>query len=188
IDIENIARRIRQPRREDTGTSTAAIILDASLEVRGPIIHATLIILVSIVPVFLLGGLTGSFFGPLAFSYGLAILASLVVALTVTPALALILLARTPIERHESPVVRRLQRGYTAALGRIIPRPIASYAVVVVVMAIGAMVLPFLGQDLFPTFKERDFLMHWVARPGTSQDEMIRITKQVSRELRTIPG
>jgi CzcA family heavy metal efflux pump len=188
IDIENIVRRIRQHRQEGTGKPVAAIILDASLEVRGPIIHATLIILVSIIPVFLLGGLTGAFFGPLAFSYGLAILASLLVALTVTPALALILLARAPIERRGSPVVRWLQRGYTGVLARIVPRPIMAYLTLLVVMAAGTMVLPFLGQDLFPTFKERDFLMHWVARPGTSQQEMIRITKEVSRELRNIPG
>ncbi|WP_460493044.1 efflux RND transporter permease subunit [Dactylosporangium cerinum] len=188
IDIENIVRRIRQHRREGSDRSTAAIILDASLEVRGPIIHATLIILVSIIPIFLLGGLTGAFFGPLAFSYGLAILASMLIALTVTPALALILLARTPIERHDSPVVRWLQRGYRAALARIIPRPVAAYATVLVVMATGTVVLPFLGQSLFPAFQERDFLMHWVARPGTSQQEMIRITKEVSRELRAIPG
>src|SRR5262249_12072776 len=92
------------------------------------------------------------------------------------------------LERRESPVVRRLQRGYTGVLARIVPRPVAAYATAVVVMAAGTMVLPYLGQSLFPAFKERDFLMHWVARPGTSQQEMIRITKQVSRELRAIPG
>ncbi len=188
IDIENIVRRIRQHRRAGSTRSTAAIILDASVEVRGPIVQATLIILVSTVPIFLLSGLTGAFFRPMALAYGLAILASLLVALTVIPALALLLLARAPIERRDSPLVRWLQRGYTAILARIIPRPGAAYATVAVVTAAGILVVPLLGQNLFPAFKERDFLMHWVVQPGTSREESVRITTQVSKELRAIPG
>jgi CzcA family heavy metal efflux pump len=188
IDIENIVRRLRQHRREGSTRSTARIVLDASLEVRGPIIHATLIIIMSTVPILFLGGLTGSFFRPLAYAYGLAILASLLVALTVTPALALILLSRSKLERRESPVVRLLQRGYTALLGRIVARPRSAYATAGVVVIAGALVVPLLGQELFPKFKERDFLMHWLGRPGVSHAEMIRITQQASDELRKIPG
>ncbi|HSV66533.1 MAG TPA: efflux RND transporter permease subunit [Mycobacteriales bacterium] len=188
IDIENIVRRLRQHRREGSTKSTARIVLDASLEVRGPIIHATLIIVISTVPILLLGGLTGSFFRPLAFSYALAILASMLVALTVTPALALILLSRSQLERRESPLVRWLQRGYTGLLGRIVSRPSRAYVTVIVVVLAGVVALPLLGQSLFPKFKERDFLMHWVSRPGTSHAEMVRITQQASNELRAIPG
>ena len=188
IDVENIVRRIRQHRLAGSTKSTAAIVLDASVEVRGPIVQATMIILVSTVPIFLLTGLTGSFFRPMAFSYGLAVLASLLVALTVIPALALMLLAKSPIERRESPLVRWLQRGYTAVLARIIPRPAVAYATVVLVLAGGVMVVPMLGQNLFPAFKERDFLMHWVTQPGTSREESVRITEQASKELRAIPG
>ncbi|WP_433272429.1 efflux RND transporter permease subunit [Actinosynnema sp. CS-041913] len=188
IDIENIVRRIRQHRREGSDKSTAKIVLEASLEVRGPIVHATLIILVSIVPVFMLSGLTGSFFRPLAFAYGLSILASLVVALTVIPALALMLLAKAPIERHHSPLITWLQRGYAALLARIIPRPGVAYSTVAVVVVAGIAALPLLGNNLLPSFKERDFLMHWVAQPGASREEMVRITQQVSKELRAIPG
>ncbi|SIM49210.1 efflux RND transporter permease subunit [Micromonospora cremea] len=188
IDVENIVRRIREHRRAGSTKSTAAIVLDASVEVRGPIVQATMIILVSTVPIFLLTGLTGSFFRPMAFSYGLAVLASLLVALTVIPALALMLLARSPIERRESPLVRWLQRGYTALLARIIPRPAVAYASVALALAAGVMVVPMLGQNLFPAFKERDFLMHWVTQPGTSREESVRITEQVSKELRAIPG
>ncbi|SFR27849.1 heavy metal efflux pump, CzcA family [Lentzea waywayandensis] len=188
IDIENIVRRIRQHRREGSARSTASIILEASIEVRGPIVHATLIILASTAPVFLLSGLTGAFFRPLAFAYGLSILASLLVALTVIPALALIMLRNAPIEHRESPLVRWLQRGYTALLTRIVPRPGVAYSSVAVVMVAGIAIVPFLGQNLFPAFKERDFLMHWVAQPGTSREEMVRITQQASKELRAIPG
>ncbi len=188
IDVENIVRRIRQHRLEGSTRSTASIVLEASIEVRGPIVQATMIILVSTAPIFLLGGLTGSFFRPMALAYGLAILASLLVALTVIPALALILLAKAPIERRESPLVRWLQRGYTAALARIVPRPKVAYATVALVMAGGVLLLPLLGQSLFPAFKERDFLMHWVVQPGTSREESVRITVQASKELRAIPG
>jgi len=188
IDVENIVRRLRQHRQEGGDRSTAAIILDASLEVRGPIIYATLIIVVAAAPIFFLQGLTGSFFRPLAFSYTLATLASLLVALTVTPALALILLHKAPLHRHESPVVRWLKRGYAAVLSRIIRRPSRAYATAGVLAVAGVAVLPVLGQSLLPSFKERDFLMHWVTEPSTSHPEMLRITTAASKELRDIPG
>jgi len=188
VDIENILRRLRQYRREGTDKSTASIVLESSLEVRGPIIYATLIIVVAAVPVYFLQGLTGAFFRPLALSYALAVLASLVVALTVTPALALLLLRGAPLERRGSPLVGWLQRGYTAALSRVVQRPVWVYATVAVVVAAGIAVVPSLGESLFPTFKERDFLMHWVTAPGTSHPEEVRIVERGSRELRSIPG
>jgi len=188
VDIENIVRRLRQYRREGTDKSTASIVLESSLEVRGPIIYATLIIVVAAVPVYFLQGLTGAFFRPLALSYALAVLASLVVALTVTPALALLLLRGAPLERRGSPLVGWLQRGYTAALSRVVQRPVWVYATVAVVVAAGIAVVPSLGESLFPTFKERDFLMHWVTAPGTSHPEEVRIVERGSRELRSIPG
>ncbi len=188
IDVENIVRRLRQHRRERSGKSTAAVILEASLEVRGPIIYATLIIVASALPVFFLSGLTGAFFKPLALSYTLATLASLVVALTVTPALTLIMLRNAVIERRESALVRRLQRGYEAFLARVVSRPRRAYATVGVVFLAGVATLPLLGQSLLPSFKERDFLMHWVTDPSASHPEETRITIQSSKELRAIPG
>jgi Cu/Ag efflux pump CusA len=164
------------------------VILQASLEVRSPIVYATLIIVAAAVPVFLLQGLTGAFFRPLVLSYTLAIVASMVVALTVTPALTLILLRNTPIERRESPLVRVLQRGYVALLARVVRRPRWTYAAVLAVTGLGIAVAPTLGQSLFPHFKEPDFLIHWVTQPGTSDAEMERTTTEVSRALREIPG
>ena len=188
IDVENIVRRLRQHRLSGGQGSTASVILNASLEVRGPIVYATMIIVAAAVPIFLLQGLTGAFFRPLAMSYTLAIVASLLVALTVTPALALILLGKSMIERRQSPVVGVLQRGYTAALSRIVVRPRRAYAIFALVTVVGIVLTPLLGQSLFPGFKERDFLIHWVSQPGTSADEMRRTTLAVSKELREIPG
>ncbi len=188
IDIENIVRRLRQHRREGGTESTASVVLRASLEVRGPIVYATLIIGAATVPIFFLDGLTGSFFKPLALSYTLAVAASMVVALTITPALALILLRKAPLRQTEPPLVRWLQRGYQALLSRIIRKPVRAYLAAGLIAIIGAIAIPQLGQSLLPSFKERDFLMHWVAQPGASHEEMVRISEQASRELRAIPG
>lgn len=188
IDIENVVRRLRQHRREGSTKSLARIILEASLEVRGAIVYATLIEVFAIVPVFFLKGLSGAFFKPLALSYALALLASMVVALTVTPAMALILLRNAPLESRQSPVVPWLQRGYEAILSRIVRTPRSAYLTVGVISLAGVAVVPQLGQSLLPSFKERDFLMHWLTKPGTSWPEMNRITIQASKELRSLPG
>jgi len=195
IDVENILRRLRQRRREAAGRQqafpaleTARIILEASLEVRSAIIYAVLIDVAVLVPVFFLGGVSGSFFQPLALSYALALLASMVVALTVTPALCLLLLRNVALERRESPLLRWLQRGYNALLGRIIRTPYSAFATVCVIVLLGLAVLPFFGESLFPTFKERDFLIHWVTKPGTTGDEEVRISTQLSGELLSIQG
>ena len=188
IDVENIVRRLRQRRREGSKQTTAQVILEASLEVRAPIIHATLIIIATTVPIFMLQGLTGSFFRPLGTAYALAILASMVVALTVTPALALIMLAKAPLERRDSTLMAWLQARYVSLLAPIIQRPKMAYVTVGVFVLAGVLASQFLGQGLFPAFKERDFLMHWVARPGTSHPEMQRIVKAGAKELMAIPG
>ena len=188
IDIENVVRRLRQHRREGSGKSLVSIILDASLEVRGAIVSATMIEVLAVLPVFLLEGLSGAFFKPLALSYGLALGVSMIVALTVTPALALIFLSNAPLAERESPVVRWLQRGYEAVLSRVVRTPAPAYATIGVLVLTGLVVWPRLGQELLPDFKERDFLMHWVGRPGTSHPEMNRIVTQASKELRAIPG
>ncbi|HEY4027350.1 MAG TPA: efflux RND transporter permease subunit [Candidatus Dormibacteraeota bacterium] len=188
IGVENILRRLRQHRLEGSDRSTAAIIYDASLEVRSPIVYATLIIIVAAVPVFLLQGLTGAFFRPLAVSYALAILASMVVALTFTPALALILLWKAPVERRHSPLTSWLQRGYTAFMSRIIERPRGVYASFTGLALIALLTVPHLGASLFPTFREPDFLVHFTTVPGTSEPEEQRMIMQLDRELLAIPG
>jgi len=188
IDVENIVRRLRQHRLEGSKESTARIILGASLEVRPAIWHATLIAAAALIPVFFLEGLSGAFFKPLAGAYVLSLLASMAVALTVTAALALILLKDVPLERHKSPVVSWCQRWYDAALSRTLKRPVIAYVALGAVAVAGIVIAPQLGQSLLPSFKERDFLMHWVTKPGTSHPEMNRITIAASKELRAIPG
>jgi CzcA family heavy metal efflux pump len=189
IDIENVVRRLREARKSGSSKSTARIILEASLEVRSAIVYATLLEVVAIVPIFLLSGLSGAFFRPLAITYSLALLASMVVALTVTPALSLIFFRKASSLRHrESPLVPPLKRAYEWILSRIVYRPRRAYATVGLTAMLGVAVLPLLGQSLLPSFKERDFLMHWLTKPDTSHTEQVRITKRVNHELLSIPG
>src|SRR5512143_1947291 len=188
IDVENIVRRLRQARKEGARRSTASIVLEASLEVRQAIIHATLIDAVVLIPIFFIGGVSGAFFQPLAIAYGLAVLASMFVALTVTPSLCLLLLSDVPIEHREQPVVLWLQRHYDRILAPIIRRPLPVFITTGAIMLIGILIVPRLGESLFPHFKERDFLIHWITKPGSSVTEERRVVTRISKELRTIPG
>lgn len=188
IDVENIVRRLRHHRASGGTESTARVVVNASLEVRGPIVYATLIIVAATVPIFFLDGLTGAFFRPLATSYTLAVMASMLVALTVTPAMAYIFLRNAKLEDRDPPVVRVLKRWYGAALRPIVKRPLPGYLTVAALGVVGIIAAPLLGQSLLPSFKERDFLMHWVTQPGTSNAEEVRVSQLACRELMTIPG
>ncbi len=187
IDVENIARRLGLNRLSANPRPLFSVVLDASLEVRSAVVLASLIVALVFVPVFFLPGLAGSFFRPLALAYVLAILASTLVALTLTPALALLLLPRS-LDRARSPLSRMLQKRYRTLLPRIISKPGRAMAFLLGVFAVTALSLPWLGEEFLPNFQETDFLMHWVEKPGTSLEAMRRITQRVSRELRAIPG
>ena len=188
VDTENIVRRLRQHRRAPDGRSTPKVIFDASLEVRGAVVYASMIEALALLPVFFLTGLTGAFFRPLAMSYALAVIVSMLVALITTPALGLILLRNAPLDRRESPLVGWLQRGYERMLTRVVRAPTMAYASVGLIVLLGVGITPRLGQELLPDFKERDFLMHWVAKPDASQPEMVRISTAAADELQAIPG
>jgi CzcA family heavy metal efflux pump len=187
IDVENVTRRLRQHREQGGSGSVASVVLKASLEVRSAITYATLIILVAVVPVFLLSGLSGSFFKPLVLAYGLAVLVSMLVALTITPALCFVLLRNAPLKR-QSPLLGALKRGYLAILSRVVRTPRPALVLAATLMLVGVLIAPTLGSSLFPTFKERDFLLHWINKPSTSQPEQERIVTRGCNDLRKVPG
>ncbi len=188
IDVENIVRRLRQAHAEGSQASTFRIVLDSSVEVRSAITYATVINVVAVVPVFFLEGLTGSFFQPLVLAYALAVLISMLVALTVTPALCLMMLSRGGFARREAPLLRVLKRGYGAVLARVLRRPNPATLTAAALIAAGLLIFPTLESSLLPNFKERDFLMHWLTQPGTSVTEETRISVRACRDLREIPG
>jgi Cu/Ag efflux pump CusA len=164
-------RRRRQEVADDDGSSRT---VEAALESRGPMLYATLILLLAVVPVFLMEGVSGAFFGPLAQSFALGLVAAMVVALTVTPALAWLLLRHGSLERRASPLIDGLQQGYEAMLSRTVAAPRGALLGAVALMTIGLAVWPWLGRSLLPAFKERHLRIDWAGAPGTSHPAMAR--------------
>ena len=189
IDVENIERRLALNAALERPRSAFAVVLEASLEVRSAVVYATLVVVLVFLPVYFLGGLSGAFFRPLAIAYVLAVGASLLVALTITPALSLVLLPGAMHRRHDrGPCSRFLQDAYTPILRSVVARPRIAGAAFVACLAGSLALVPFLGEAFLPDFHETDFLMHWIGKPGTSVAEMDRITERVAKELRAIPG
>ncbi|MCA9026209.1 MAG: efflux RND transporter permease subunit [Planctomycetaceae bacterium] len=188
IDVENILRRLRLNQESPSPKSAYRVVLDASLEVRSAVVYASVIVVLTLLPVFFLEGLAGSFFRPLAASYVLAIAASLMVALTVTPAMCLMLLPRAAREHRDAPLTRVLKRCYGWVLPSMLRHPWGVLTAVLLMFAGAIVSVPLLGEELLPKFKETDFLMHWVEKPGIGIDAMNRITIRASKELRSIEG
>lgn len=188
VDVENIARRLRRHRQEGSDKPARAIILDAALEMRSPVAFATLILLLAVLPIFFLQDLAGAFFRPLVVTYVLAILASLAVALLVTPVLSMLLMGDPARERRVAPFIPGLQRAYRGLLARSVGAPSWALLIAGVIILAGLAVLPFLERSLLPSFKQTDLLIQWESVPGTSRLEMDRIAAQASRELRSIAG
>ncbi|MEQ9379942.1 MAG: efflux RND transporter permease subunit, partial [Pirellulales bacterium] len=188
IDVENIVRRLRLNRALEIPRPALRVVMEASLEVRSAVVYGTFTVMLVILPVFFLEGLARAFFRPLAMAYVFAIFASLLVAISVTPALSLLLLPGASDLRTEPPLTRMLKRPYRAFLPAVLHRPRLSLATAVVAGLAILATVPFLGQEFLPKFQEYDFLMHWVEKPGTSIEAMDRITVRASRELRAIDG
>ncbi|MCF6198615.1 MAG: efflux RND transporter permease subunit [Hyphomicrobiaceae bacterium] len=190
IDIENIMRRLRENRElaANQQKSTGKIILDASMEVRRPIVYATIIILLSVMPVFNLHGVSKAFFSPLVYSYSLALLASMVVALTITPALAYILLRKGPLRTKEAPLVSVLKRSYMPLLKGSMRYPVPTILITAFVAAMGILTWPMLSHTLMPGFKEPDILVKWLTKPGTSRVAAYRTARRACAEFMTIPN
>jgi Cu/Ag efflux pump CusA len=188
IDVENAMHRLRQPRPDGDTKTPAAIVTDALLEMRSSVMFATLIILLAVLPALFLPYLAGVFFQPVMVSLVLALIASILVALIVTPALCLALLGATQPGRGEPPPVRGLQRAYRAVLGQTVRAPFLAVAVAGLIILAGIAVVPMLGWSPLPSFKQTDLLVQWQGAPGTSLPAMNRIAAQVSAELRSIPG
>jgi CzcA family heavy metal efflux pump len=187
IDVENIIRRLRENRQRPDPVGVGRVIVDASYEVRGAVVYATFAVLLVFVPILLLPGLSGALFGPLGISYILATLASLVVALTVVPALAMALLSgRT--QQEPSPLVRWLHKHYETLLARISPRPRAVMTVAAAFTAIGCATLPLFESTFLPNLKESHFIVHMSAVPGTSLGESLATGKRVANALLRIPS
>lgn len=182
IDVENIVRRLRENARLGYPRPAFDVVLDASLEVRSAVVYATFIVAVVFVPVLMMSGFQGRFFAPLGSAFILAVGASLLVALTITPALCLALLPKASMG-GESRWVEWMKRLYGRGLLRVHRRP-AGVVVSSLVLLTGAMAcIPFFGGELLPEFREGHFVAGVSMIPGTSLPEMLRVGKKISAEL-----
>jgi len=175
-------------RRKGSDDAHSALV-EAGLAVRGPLVFATLVIAATAAPLLLLGGGTGAFYRELATAYLIAVVVAMAVALTVTPALSALLLSGAAAEQDEPLLVRRVRRGYEAALARGVKRPAAAYTALGIAIVAGLTALPATASTtLIPAMTDRHLLIDWSAAPGTSHPEMMRVTTNAVDELRAIPG
>jgi len=189
IDVDNIRRRLRERRAAGGSQPVAATLAGAMAEMRGAAILAALIVFVSILPVLFLSGPSGEFFPPMVLAYIAAISAAMLVSLTVTPALAVFLLANGNVSEREPALISRLKSRYGVALQRTIETPGLALLAFAAVVVVGAVAATQLSQpSLLPDFKQRDLLINWDAAPGTSQPEMSRIVSAAAAELETLEG
>ncbi|GJD51640.1 Cobalt-zinc-cadmium resistance protein CzcA [Methylobacterium crusticola] len=196
IGVENVVRRLRENRRRGGKRPGAAVVRDAVLEVRVSVAYATVAVLLVFLPVLALSGVAGRLFGPLALAYILAVLASLAVALLVTPALAVLLLAgreggsRTgpPTSLEDPPLMRWSRAAYERGLRGIDRAPRLVAAAALALSLAGAAALPFFGSTFLPDLKEGHLILHMAAAPGTSLRESLRLGRHLSEGLRAIPG
>ena len=182
IDVENITRRLRENAALSAPRPALRVILDASLEVRSAVVYATFVVALVFLPVLMMTGLQGKFFAPLGHAFILATMASLLVALTVTPALCLLMLnSRLP---HREPFwVRWMKQLHLAALGFICARPKQSVIAVFLLFLASLVTLPFFKAALLPEFREGHFVAQLKLAPGASLPEMMRIGNEASRLL-----
>ncbi len=188
IDTENIFRRLRENREAANPRPLHDVVLDASVEVRNSVVHATFIVALVFVPLLTLSGIAGKLFAPLGQAYILAILASLGVALTLTPALCYLLLARSDLRQLDPPAVAWIKPRYVSLLRRVERFPGRIIAAVFAVIALGIATLPLFSGEFIPSLREGHYIVHMSAVPGTAESESLRIGSRVSEQLLAIDG
>lgn len=189
VDADRIARHFALERQQDSRRSALAIITQASVEVRGPMLYATAIVLVAVLPVLFMQGPGAAFFGPLIWAYILAVLASLLVALTLTPALGLMLLGRGgAVERLESPLIAGLQARFAGLLSGAMRTSWPTIGLAVAGVLAGALAWSTAEREWIPSFRETDVVIEWRGTPGASLPAMNRVTAAVMKDLLAIKG
>ena len=185
IDTENIFRRMRTAQPDQ---DLAEVAHAASLEVRGSVVYATFIVALVFVPLLTLGGVGGRLFAPLGLAYILAVLASLVVAVTVTPALCVSLLRNAREAPPVAPVFRWLNPAYAAAVAAFARRPVLALAISAVCALFVVSAMGTFGARFLPELREGHFIVHTTGLPGTSLDESIRAGSRLTGRFLEIDG
>ena len=188
IDVENIFRRLRQNKLKTKPLPIYQVVFNSSMEVRKSVVFATIIIVLVFLPLLSLSGVAGKLFGPLGIAYITSIIASLFVALTVTPALCYLMLGHSNIESEDSPVISFIKKYYEKTLRVIEKKSKGIIFISLILISIGISFLPFFKTQFIPPLHEGHFIMHMTAYPGTSEKESIRIGNLVTEKLSQIDG
>lgn len=184
IDVENILRRLRSAGRR---LDIHELFISASLEVRRPVFYATAAVAVAFLPILMMSGLQGSFFRPLSIAFLLAVGLSLLVAMSATPALCTLVMARHE-PKPEAPLLQWLKERQRHALAWLDERPRSLLAILIVSGIAGVVCLPLLGGRLLPDFRENYLIAHALLRPGVSIAESARVGERICRDLLRIEG
>jgi len=187
IDVENILRRLRENQRLGQPRSAFTVVLDATVEVQAVVVYATLGLVLVFIPVLTMSGLAGRLFTPLGLTYVYAILASLVVAVTVTPALCLVLLGNRELKDQDTFLVRWLKARYRELLEEVNRHPRGVIGGVAFLLVVGLALLPFFGGGFLPEFTEGHFVVHMNLAPGAALPQSIALGTRVARELLKLP-
>lgn len=185
---DHVLNRLRQSREARSPGGLSEVVREASAEIRRPLVYATLVLLLVIVPVAVLGGRPGAFFAPLVLAYALAVGAAMLVALTVTPALTVLVLAKWQPTGSGSAPTQRLRGRYSSVLERFSGKLRAPLLGAGTCALVGLAVLPFLGMSLLPNFQDRNVLVRLEGQPGVSNPQMTETTTGLSGALQALPG
>ncbi len=188
IDAENIFRRLREAQRPLTALDVFRIVREASVEVRSAVVYATFVVALVFLPVMALSGVQGRLFAPLAWSYILAIMASLVVALTLTPAMCYAMLPKVLDTVREPQFVVRMKAAYGRLVGRLAGHVGWILAAVTMLCLGAAALVPLMGGEFLPEMREGHFIVHMNLLPGSSLAESVRVGRIVTGELTKDPG
>jgi len=189
VDTKNIVQKFKQAQEKESDKTTGTIIYEAMIESRSPIIYATLIMVLVVVPIMFLDGISGAFWQPVAITYILALIASFVVALTVTPALSLLLLSKSPPKTTDSVIIKLLQSTYNIFFGWVAREPRMGFTFVLIILVAVIVSIAFLRQEsLLPDFKETDLVVQMEGSSVVSLPAMKRVTTLITHELQAVPG
>ena len=188
VDVENVFRRLRENRELAHPRAALVVIREASSEVRNSIVYATILVVLVFVPLFALSGIEGRLFRPLGIAYIVAILASLVVSLTVTPALCSYLLPTMKLHaEREGFLVRAVKSADRRVLHWTLSHPIKVLLGAGVLIVVAAATVPFMGGEFLPPFNEGTLTINLLARPGTSLSESNRLGTLAERLVHRVP-
>ncbi len=188
IDTENIFRRLRENRLLAVRQPIHKVVFNASMEVRSSVVYATIIVALVFMPLLTLTGVAGKLFAPLGIAYISAILASLLVALTLTPALCYLLLGKAKLSAEDSPMISYIKKRYISLLHKVEQHYKMTIAISVALIALGLGVLPLFKSQFIPALHEGHFIMHMTLVPGSSEQESLRVGKKVAASLSEIKG